>query len=104
MPFYWLLVGVLCVWGLTPLLPAGDGPWELPVRLRRRAGAGFWGSLLDCFYCVSLWISAPFAYLLGDGWMERLLLWPALSAGGGLLGRGPNPETGAPPARSIEEE
>lgn len=81
MHFYWLLVGVLCVWRVTHLLNAEDGPWDLLVRLRRRAGQGFFGELLDCFYCLSVWISAPLAWWLGSGWKERLLLWPALSAG-----------------------
>ena len=65
MRFYWLPVGVLCVWRLTYLFYAEDGPWDLLARLRRAAGDGFWGGLLDCFYCLSLWISTPFAYLLG---------------------------------------
>jgi hypothetical protein len=28
-----------------------------------------------------VWIAAPIAYLIGNSWNERLLLWPALSAG-----------------------
>ena len=85
MRIYWFLLGLLCVWRITHLLNAEDGPWNLLVRLRRRAGDGFWGELLDCFYCLSLWIAAPLAWLLGDGSKERLLLWPALSAGAILL-------------------
>jgi len=27
---------------------------DVVVRLRQLAGAGFWGGLLDCFYCLSL--------------------------------------------------
>jgi hypothetical protein len=87
MHFYWLALGVLAVWRITHLLNAEDGPWELVVRLRRLAGNGFWAVLLDCFYCLSLWIAAPFAYAIGAGWMERLLLWPALSAGAIILER-----------------
>jgi hypothetical protein len=85
--FYQLVVGVLVVWRITHLLFAEDGPWDVVIRLRRQAGAGFWGKLLDCFNCSSLWIAAPFALLLGSGWTERLLLWPALSAGAILLER-----------------
>jgi hypothetical protein len=85
--FYWFVLGVLAVWRVTHLLSAEDGPWDVVIRLRRRAGTGFWGTLLDCFYCLSLWIAAPFAVLLGGGWTERLLLWPALSAGAILLER-----------------
>jgi hypothetical protein len=83
--FYRIVLGVLVVWRVTHLLFAEDGPWNVVIRLRRQAGAGFWGKLLDCFYCLSLWIAAPLALLLGGGWTERLLLWPALSAGAILL-------------------
>jgi hypothetical protein len=85
--FYWFGVAVLAVWRLTHLLNAEDGPWEAIVRLRRLAGNGMFGGLLDCFYCLSLWVSVPFAYLLHQSWGERLLVWPALSAGAILLER-----------------
>jgi hypothetical protein len=85
--FYELVIGVLVVWRITHLLFAEDGPWDMVIRLRRQAGAGFWGTLLDCFNCLSLWIAAPFTLLLGAGWTGRLLLWPALSAGAILLQR-----------------
>ena len=87
MEFYRLVVGVLVVWRITHLLFAEDGPWDVVIRLRRQAGAGFWGKLLDCFYCLSLWMAAPLALLLGGGWTERLLLWPALSAGAIVIER-----------------
>ena len=80
MQFYWLTLGVLAVWRLTHLLNAEDGPGDILVRFRLRTGDGFWGGLLDCFYCLSVWVAAPFAYLLGETWTERLLLVPALSA------------------------
>lgn len=87
MQFYWLILGILAVWRITHLLNAEDGPWDLFVRLRRLVGDSFWGSLLDCFYCLSLWIAAPVAYGLGSDWKQRLLLWPALSAGAILAER-----------------
>ncbi|MGE5342043.1 MAG: hypothetical protein ACM3SY_11260 [Candidatus Omnitrophota bacterium] len=85
--FYKLIIGVLCVWRITHLFQAEDGPWDVFVRFRRLVGDGFWGKLLDCFYCLSMWTSAPFAYILGQGWQEQLLLWPALSGGAILLER-----------------
>jgi hypothetical protein len=87
MRFYWLVLGVLAVWRITHLLNAEDGPWDLLVRLRRLAGLGRFGSLLDCFYCLSVWIAAPLAYWLGESWKEAVLLWPALSAGAVLAER-----------------
>jgi hypothetical protein len=85
MPFYWLILGVLAAWRITHLLNAEDGPWDLLVKLRRLAGSGPFGSLLDCFYCLSLWVAAPLAYFLGHGWKQRLFLWPAISGGAILL-------------------
>lgn len=87
MDVFRFVLGVLVVWRLTHLLYAEDGPWDVIVRVRRAAGEGFWGRLLDCFYCLSLWTAAPLALWLGRGWEERLLLWPALSAGACLLER-----------------
>jgi len=75
------------VWWVTHLLNAEDGPWNMVVRLRRLVGNGFWGNLLDCFYCLSIWVAASIAWLLGGTWGERLLLWPALSGGAILLER-----------------
>jgi len=99
MRYYWLVVGILAAWRITHLLQAEDGPWDIVVRVRRAAGRGFWGGLLDCFYCLSLWVAAPLAALLGEGWRERLLLWPALSAGACLLER-----LTAPAAAWVEDE
>ena len=104
MRFYWLTVGILCVWRITHLLQAEDGPWDVVVRLRQLARAGFWGDLLDCFYCLSLWIAVPFALALGAEWSDRLLLWPALSAGGILLERITSKQAFPPPVQYFEEE
>ena len=87
MNYYFLILGILTVWRITHLLVFEDGPWQIVVRLRRFAGEGFWGELMDCHYCLSLWVSAPLAIALGTGLKERLLLWPALSAGSALLER-----------------
>lgn len=87
MRFYWLTLGVLAVWRLTHLFNAEDGPANLLVRFRHSVGVGFWGGLLDCFYCLSLWMSIPFALWIGEGWRERFFLWLALSAGAIILER-----------------
>jgi Protein of unknown function (DUF1360) len=102
--YYPLVLGSLCVWRATHLLNAEDGPWNMVVRLRRRAGEGFWGVLLDCFYCLSLWIAVPIAIFLGDGWKERLLLWPAISAGASLLQRFTSRKHPQPMAQYLEDE
>jgi hypothetical protein len=87
MPIAWVPIAILGVWRITHLLAAEDGPADVVVRLRRAAGDGFWGRLLDCFYCLSLWVAVPFALVVGQRWLERVLLWLALSAGAILLER-----------------
>ncbi len=95
MRFYVLTLGILAVWRITHLFAAEDGPGEVLARLRRLAGDGFWGRLLDCFYCLSLWAAAPVAWQLagavpgdgGGGWGFAVLLWLSLSAGAILIER-----------------
>ncbi len=103
MRYYKFLLGILSVWRITHLLQAEDGPWDSVVYLRQRAGEGFWGQLLDCFYCLSVWTAAPFAIYLGESLSQKILLWPALSAGAILLERVTDRENGEPPAIFIEE-
>jgi hypothetical protein len=103
MKFYRLILALLAVWRITHLLQAEDGPWDVIVRLRRIAGNSFWGKLLDCFYCLSLWVAAPLAFLLSRGWWERALLWPSLSAGACLLEQATNSNLRVLPAPFTED-
>ncbi|SRR6266550_1932825 len=103
LPITSFLVGILVVWRITHLFWGEDGPWNIFVRLRRLAGPGFFGRLLDCFYCLSLWIAAPLAWVLGDTWIERGLLWFGLSGGAILLERATAPKAAPPPAMWHEE-
>jgi hypothetical protein len=90
---FWSAIAILAVWRVTHLFNAEDGPWNLLVKLRRAAGEGFWGSLLDCFCCLSLWVAIPAAWLLGTDWKQRILLWPAISGAAILLERLPSRNT-----------
>jgi hypothetical protein len=87
MEFYWLSIGILAVWRITHLLSAEDGPWDVVYHLRVAAGRGIAGRLLDCFSCASIWVAMPLAFWIGDGWIERLVLLPALSGGAIVLER-----------------
>lgn len=97
------VVSVLAVWRVSHLLWGEDGPWQLLVRFRRRLGDGFAGRLLDCFYCLSVWVAAPAAWWIGPTWEERALLWPALSAGAILIERVTTRQA-LPPAAVWHEE
>ena len=84
---YELFLGALAVWRVTHLLNAEDGPGNILVNFRKWVGSGFWADLLDCFYCLSLWVAVPFAFLVGGTRKELLLVWLALSGAAILLER-----------------
>lgn len=83
--FYWLTLGVLAVWRVTHLLNAEDGPADIVVRLRSMLGNTMAGRLMDCFYCLSLWIALPVTLPLSRSVPEGVLTWLALSGGACLL-------------------
>ncbi|MCF3111178.1 hypothetical protein LL912_20485 [Niabella sp. CC-SYL272] len=83
----YFLFSVLAVWRITHLIVREDGPFDVVFLLRKKAGRSFWGKLMDCFYCSSVWIALPFGYWLGTSWWERLLDWWALSGAACLLER-----------------
>lgn len=85
----WLqcVLSVLAIWRLTHLLSLEEGPWAVFLSLRRIVGQGFWGQLLNCFYCLSVWIAAPFALLLPASWVQRVIAWWAMSGAAILLER-----------------
>jgi hypothetical protein len=82
-----LVIAALATWRSTHLLASEDGPRDVIANLRRRLGDGFFGKLMDCFHCMSLWIATPVACLLMNRWSEWPLLWLALSGAACLLER-----------------
>lgn len=82
-----LALAVLATWRITHLLAREDGPAELIVRLRARLGGGFFGKLMDCFHCLSLWVAAPLAFFVSSKPLDLLLTWLALSGAACLLER-----------------
>ncbi|HEY0760978.1 MAG TPA: DUF1360 domain-containing protein [Pyrinomonadaceae bacterium] len=112
--FITLLVAILAVWRITHLFSSEDGPADIFLRLRRLAGKSFFGQLLDCFYCLSLWFAAPVGWLLGETWLARVFIWLAVSGGAILLERITARNDNKPPPaiwhespisnKSVEEE
>jgi len=103
MRFYWLVIGILAVWRVTHLIQSEDGPWDLIIHFRRSMSSNFFGKLLECFYCLSLWISVPMAGLLGSTWIEKATLWLALSAGAIVIERFTSQESSIPTAIYYED-
>ncbi|HEX2079910.1 MAG TPA: DUF1360 domain-containing protein [Longimicrobium sp.] len=86
-PWMRLALAVLATWRVTHLLGREDGPGEVLARLRARLGWGFWGRLMDCFYCLSVWVAAPLAFFVARRPAELLVAWLALSGAACLLER-----------------
>lgn len=83
--FLGFLLCTLAVWRITHLLSQEDGPFDMVFKFRKLFGQGFFGNLLDCFYCLSMWIAIPFAFFLSTEWIWGIITWLALSGGAALL-------------------
>jgi hypothetical protein len=85
MSWFTFITTLLAVWRVTHLVQAEDGPFELIFKIRKLAGNGFIGKLMDCFYCSSIWVALPPGLYLGAGWIQKIVLWLAFSGGAILL-------------------
>jgi len=81
----YLILSVFAVWRLAHLFGKEDGPFDIIFIIRKKAGQQFFGKLMDCFYCLSIWIALPFGIWLGITWIEKVLVWLALSGAASLL-------------------
>jgi len=86
---FWMrfVLGVLATWRVTHLFANEDGPADIIVRIRRRLGGSFFGGLIDCFQCLSVWVAAPIAYFVSRSLPEAVMAWLALSGAACLLER-----------------
>jgi Protein of unknown function (DUF1360) len=88
------VLAVLATWRVTHLLASEDGPADLIVRFRALLGDGVAGKLMDCFYCLSLWIAAPAALFVTRAALEWVFVWLAVSGGASLLERATTKQVG----------
>ncbi len=98
-------VASLANWRITHALWGEDGPWDLFARTRTLAGAGVLGRILDCFYCLSLWLALPFAPFVSESPVGMAIAWLAISGAAILLERvtvGSEAEPTAATWREIE--
>lgn len=79
------IICVFAVWRVTHLFQAEDGPWGIIFKLRKLLGSSFLGSLMDCFYCLSIWISLPVSLLYAETWQQFLLYWFSFSGAAIIL-------------------
>ncbi|HUL53463.1 MAG TPA: DUF1360 domain-containing protein [Opitutaceae bacterium] len=82
-----LVLTALATWRLSHLVAREDGPGHVFVKLRLRLGRSFWGTLMDCFECLSVWFAAPLALALARRPVNWFVAWLALSGAACLLER-----------------
>ncbi len=78
-------VAVLATWRVTHLLASEDGPADLVVRFRALLGDSLAGKLMDCFYCLSIWIAALAALFVARRPLDWMMTWLAVSGAASLL-------------------
>ena len=78
-------ITLLAVWRITHLFQAEDGPFDLVYKIRKVAGDGFIGKMMDCFYCLSVWVALVPGLYFGVGAVQKVMLWLAFSGGAILM-------------------
>src|SRR6185312_5467878 len=86
-PILSFALAALATWRVTHLLAEEDGPFDSMLKLRARLGTSTAGKLMDCFQCLSLWIAAPFTFVMTHSIGMWVLVWLALSGAACLLDR-----------------
>lgn len=77
-----IVLAILAAWRLTSLLTEENGPADIFERIRERLNPG---GVLDCFWCTSIWVAIPFAFML-EG--NTIILWLGISGGAITLREG----------------
>ena len=73
-PIVKYLVLVIVTWRVTHLISSEDGPFEIIIKLRKLLGNTFLGKLMDCFYCLSIWIGLGLAGFEGNSLIEIIVM------------------------------
>ncbi len=73
------ILNSLAVWRLTHLSTEEDGPFDIFYKLRKWAGTGFFGKLLTCFYCCSIWVAAILTLFIEGTFWQKIVFWLAIS-------------------------
>jgi hypothetical protein len=80
-------IASLATWRLTHLLAEEDGPGDVVVRIRSTLGEGPSGELMDCFYCLSVWVAAPVSLVVTRRRRDVPVAWLGLSGAACLIER-----------------
>ncbi len=93
-------IASLATWRLIHLLAEEDGPGDVVVRVRAALDDSPAGGLMDCFYCLSVWVAAPVSVVVSRRSRDLPFTWLGLSAAACLIER----IAGSAEARHISAE
>ena len=79
------LLGTLATWRLSRLLAREDGPGDVILKLRTRVDRTVLAGLMDCFYCLTVWVAPPVALAVARRPRDAVLVALALSGAACLL-------------------
>lgn len=96
-----LVIAALATWRVTHLLAREDGPFDAIVKFR--AWLGNAGRVLDCFYCLSLWVAAPLALVVSTSLGVWCVVWLALSGAACLMNRITEPPVVMQPSQGEQD-
>jgi len=80
-------MGALATWRVAHMVAYEDGPFDIIVRLRARAGDSLLGGLMDCLYCLTVWVAVPFTVWAVRGRRNTVPVSIAMSGAACLLER-----------------
>ena len=80
-------MGALATWRVAHMVAYEDGPFAIIVRLRARAGDSHIGGLMDCLYCLTVWVAVPFTVWAVRGRRNTVPVSIAMSGAACLLER-----------------
>ncbi|MDH4065384.1 MAG: DUF1360 domain-containing protein [Acidobacteriota bacterium] len=81
------VVAVLATWRVAHLVAREDGPFDVIVRVRARAGDTSIGRLMDCPHCLGLWIAMPLAAWVARTPGQWLVAWLGIAGGASMAQR-----------------
>lgn len=73
------IIILLALWRITHLISYEDGPSNMFLKLREKAGKPF-----DCFYCLSIWIGFLCSLYFSQS-IEEIILFSTSLSGGAIL-------------------
>ena len=74
MELQYFVVLSFCVYRISHLLSQEDGPFNFVINFRKLFGKSQLGQLMDCFFCISIWISFILSFIFVKDTIGNILM------------------------------